>query len=266
MPSSWFCTLSFSLRHPIERISWHTEYQVADWASHCRPWQTLVARCACPLVSAAGFVSWVGKGLSGWTDGEEEIAEWVLSLTRVCHSFCLFLCSSLPGDCWCCCPVSVPILWCHLPCYVLHLDKSLLIFHVCDWHYSVRFFIILPQTLAKLDLSDASWITEVHTGWWMCTAQEWKKSLFNFSVDCVCCRMLRGRVWKTYITRYDTEVCEGWSLEVFFLSLLCPITLLFLWVMNRSCSVMKWRGAVCCRIWGAPSYIWLCVSDLGELI
>lgn len=36
---------------------------------------TLVARCACPLVSTARFVSWVCEGLSGWTDGVEEPAE-----------------------------------------------------------------------------------------------------------------------------------------------------------------------------------------------
>lgn len=94
------------------------------------------------------------------------------------------------------------------------LTSPMSVIDIIQW---VLYLIIIPQTLAKLDLSDTSRITEVHTGWWMCTAQEWKKSLFNFSVDCVCCRMLRGTVWKAYITRYNTEVCEGWSLEVCFI-------------------------------------------------
>lgn len=36
---------------------------------------TLAARCACPLVSAAGFVSWVCEGLLGWADSAEEVVE-----------------------------------------------------------------------------------------------------------------------------------------------------------------------------------------------
>lgn len=69
-------SLFFCLWHQSERMgSRHSEYQAADWGCHSGPQWTLVARCACPLVSAAGFVSWVCKGLSGWTDGAEEVAE-----------------------------------------------------------------------------------------------------------------------------------------------------------------------------------------------
>lgn len=45
--------------------SGHCEYQVADWGCHSGPQWTLVARCACPLVSAAGSVSWVCEGFVG---------------------------------------------------------------------------------------------------------------------------------------------------------------------------------------------------------
>ena len=45
-------------------------------------------------------------------------------------------------------------------------------------------------------------------------------------------------VWETYIIRCSTERGEGESLELFFFflsSFPCPITPLYLWVMNRSC-------------------------------
>lgn len=38
----------------------------------------------------------------------------VLSLTRACHSCCLFLYSSLSIHCWCWCLMTIPILWGHL--------------------------------------------------------------------------------------------------------------------------------------------------------
>lgn len=60
------------------------EYQVADWGCRSGPQWTLLARCACPLVSTARFVSWVCEGLSGWTDGGEEFA--VPSLRPATHS------------------------------------------------------------------------------------------------------------------------------------------------------------------------------------
>ena len=53
-----------------------------------------------------------------------------------------------------------------------------------------------------------------------------------------------GAVWETYIIRYSAERGEGESLELFFFLLSSfprPITPLYLWVMNRSCSVVKQR-------------------------
>lgn len=45
----------------------------------------------------------------------------VLSLTRACHSCCLFLYPSLSVDCWCWCPMTIPILWQHFSCHMFQL-------------------------------------------------------------------------------------------------------------------------------------------------
>lgn len=118
-----FSSLSFCLWHRSERMgSRHIEYQVADWGCHSGPQWSLVARCACPLVSTAGFVSRVCEGFVGADRrrGGGCRAE-CCPLTRACHSRCLFLYSSLSVDCWGRCLMTIPSLRWHLSCHMFHL-------------------------------------------------------------------------------------------------------------------------------------------------
>lgn len=52
---------------------------------------------------------------------QKRLPSRVLSLTRACHSYCLFLYSSLSVDCWCWCLMTIHILWCHLSWYMFYL-------------------------------------------------------------------------------------------------------------------------------------------------
>lgn len=228
-PPSFFCSLSFRLCHQSERmVRRHSEYQVADWGCHCGPWWTLVARCACPLVSAAGFLSWACEGLSGWTDGAEEIAErsavphWGPPLIL---SFSLFITASnllmMVSDVFTYPMVPSPML--RVPPEInLPLPP-----HGFDWQYWMSYFVMIPQTLAKVATDGTAYPSWIHPsgalGSIIAHSSGIKGKPFIFAIDCICCRMLFkcGTVWETYITGYNTEWCEGWSLELFSSLLFC---------------------------------------------
>lgn len=120
------CPLSsffFYLGHQSERRgSRHGEYQVADWGCHSGPggpWlpDVLVHWCQQQDLSL-GFVRVCRRGQTV----RRRLLSRVLSLTRACHSYCLFLYSSLSVHCWCWCLMTLPILWGHLSCHILHLN------------------------------------------------------------------------------------------------------------------------------------------------
>lgn len=94
-PSLFSHSLFFCLWHQRGRVG--NEYQVAHWRCHRWPWlpDVLVRRCQ----------QWdLSRGLvrvcRGGQTVRRRLQSEVLSLTRACHSYCLFLYSSLSVDCW----------------------------------------------------------------------------------------------------------------------------------------------------------------------
>lgn len=145
-----FSSLSFCLWHRSERMgSRHIEYQVADWGCHSGPQWSLVARCACPLVSTAGFVSRVCEGLSGRTGGVEEVAEQsaVPSLGPATHAvfFSIHHCQ------W---TAEAGVWWLYLAYDgISHATCSTWnkspVTHAFDWRSPTSYRVMTPQTSAQ---------------------------------------------------------------------------------------------------------------------
>ena len=148
-----FSSLSFCLWHRSERMgSRHIEYQVADWGCHSGPQWSPVARCACPLVSTAGFVSRVCEGLSGRTGGVEEVAEQsaVPSLGPATHAvfFSIHHCQ------W---TAEAGVWWLYLAYDgISHATCSTWnkspITHAFDWRSPTSYCVTIPQTLAQFSV------------------------------------------------------------------------------------------------------------------
>lgn len=119
----FFNSLSLCLEHQIDRmLRQHSEYQVADWGCQCEPGCT--SDVLVHWVSAGGFVFWVSKGLSWWTDWGDCRARCCPSLGPASHSvfFSIYHCQETadPSVSW-----LYLSRWCHLPCCTSHLKINI---------------------------------------------------------------------------------------------------------------------------------------------
>lgn len=93
---------------------------------------------ACQMCLSIGVNSTIRLlGLWGFVGVDRRWRGVCCPLTKACHSFCLFLYSSLSVDCWCWCLMTIPVLWWHISSHVP--PEINLITQDFDWHFSMSY-------------------------------------------------------------------------------------------------------------------------------